>query len=84
MKTEIVHEHPYPIEDHAEAAKAAEADVRRAYVCRSTGSDGYTPGTWGWLVIDGGWTSAVTVSSDGGFPSREAAIIGVCLLEGVR
>lgn len=35
---------------------------------KSNGSDGYTPGTWGWVILIGGdrW-------HDGGYESRELA-----------
>lgn len=40
-------------------------------IYRGSGNDGYVPGSWGYMILDGNGNVG---SHDGGFSSREAAL----------
>ncbi len=57
---------------HRERLRSEGANLTTATIYRSTGSDGYTEGTWGWVLSVGGWSEPVQTFFDGGYESRDA------------
>jgi hypothetical protein len=61
-------------ERHAEHVRSAKSDaIRSETIYRSDGSDGYSEGTFGYVVSRGGWSTPVDTWGDGGYPSRGLA-----------
>lgn len=66
-----------PARNHTAHLEAFAARVKRdavaVSVSESDGSDGHSPGTWLYLVSQGGWETSVSSTFDGGYASREHA-----------
>lgn len=60
-------------EYHDSRLDAARRNVRTVSIYKSDGSDGYSSGTWGYIVSTGGWDSPREMFGDGGYSSREDA-----------